>query len=126
MNYSAEKTLNIQKETAYILYMIIGSYFHKCICKSKMMEKNLLLYYKEMTKSKQEYMEQQIIRKVEQLFGKKQTELANMNSEATISIDENVYQIVFRTWFEDVAATVDKKGKYEIKLLDQEPDKSTR
>ena len=47
MRYSfVEKTSHRQQETAYMLYMIIGSYFHRCRCKSKAVEENLFLYYK--------------------------------------------------------------------------------
>jgi len=48
MRYSfTEKTSHRQQETAYMLYMIIGSYFHRCSCRSKALEENLFLYYKD-------------------------------------------------------------------------------
>jgi len=54
MRYSfVEKTSHRQQETAYMLYMIIGSYFHRCRCKSKAVEENLFLYYKELREKKQ-------------------------------------------------------------------------
>lgn len=45
MRYSfTEKTSHRQQE----IYMIIGSYFHRCSCRSKALEENLFLYYKEL------------------------------------------------------------------------------
>ena len=63
MRYSfTEKTSHRQQETAYMLYMIIGSYFHRCSCRSKALEENLFLYYKELQEKRQVEKERQIIR----------------------------------------------------------------
>lgn len=112
-----EKVSHEQQENAYILYMIIGSYFNKCICKSKMIEMNLMIYYKEMRFGKQERKEQLVIKAVEQIFGRRKSQLADLNCEAIIARDGSDYKLVFYTGFEEVIAAVDKNGKYQIELV---------
>ena len=95
MRYSfTEKTSHRQQETAYMLYMIIGSYFHRCSCRSKALEENLFLYYKELQEKR----------------------LAEMNAEVVISRADDLYILRFYTGFERVVVTVDEKGCYEISL----------
>ena len=60
-----EKRNNIQEQTTYVLYMIVGSYFHKSICNSRTLETSLYLHYLEMPKSQQENLEKQVIRRSE-------------------------------------------------------------
>ena len=111
MRYSfTEKTSHRQQETAYMLYMIIGSYFHRCSCRSKALEENLFLYYKEVEK------ERQIIRVSEGVLKDNMTDLAEMNAEVVISRADDLYILRFYTGFERVVVTVDEKGCYEISL----------
>ena len=115
MRYSfTEKTSHRQQETAYMLYMIIGSYFHRCSCRSKALEENLFLYYKELQEKKQVEKERQIIKVSE--GGLKDNILAEMNAEAVISKVNDLYILSFYTGFERVVVTVDEKGCYEISL----------
>lgn len=117
MRYSfTEKTSHRQQETAYMLYMIIGSYFHKCICRSKALEENLFLYYKELGENRQVDKERQIIRVSEGVLKDNMTDLAEMNAEAIISKVDNLYILSFYTGFERIVVTVDDKGCYEISL----------
>ena len=117
MRYSfTEKTSHRQQETAYMLYMIIGSYFHRCSCRSKALEENLFLYYKELGESRQIDKERQIIRVSEGVLKDNMTELAEMNAEAVIAKADNLYILSFYTGFERILVTVDEKGCYEISL----------
>ena len=117
MRYSfVEKTSHRQQETAYMLYMIISSYFHKCSCKSKALEENLFLYYKEIQKDRQVDKERQIIRVSEGVLKDNMTDLAEMNAEAVISKADDLYILSFYTGFERIMVTVDEKGCYEISL----------
>lgn len=117
MRYSfTEKTSHRQQETAYMLYMIISSYFHKCYCRSKVLEEKLFLYYQELQENKQVEKERQIIKVSEGVLKKCMTELAEMNAEAVISKVDDLYILSFYTGFERVVVTVDAKGRYEIKL----------
>lgn len=116
MRYSfTEKTSHRQQETAYMLYMIIGSYFHRCSCRSKALEENLFLYYKELQEKKQEK-ERQIIKVSEGVLKDNIVDLAEMNAEAVISKVNDLYILSFYTGFERVVVTVDEKGCYEISL----------
>ena len=117
MRYSfTEKTSHRQQETAYMLYMIIGSYFHKCSCRSKALEENLFLYYKELGESRQIDKERQIIRVSEGVLIDNMIDLADMNAEAVISKVNDLYILSFYTGFEMIVVTVDEKGRYEISL----------
>lgn len=115
-NFVTIKSSNVQKENAYILYMILSSYFHKCICRSKITEENLFLYYKNMSTGKQEKRESQIINAVGRAIGKKEQSLADLNCEFWILIENGQYRLIFKTWFEEVTAIVNKDGKYQIKV----------
>ena len=53
---------NNQTAFEYALYMIAGSYFDKATCKSKLIERNMLLQYKEQKIDKQYQMEDMCIR----------------------------------------------------------------
>ena len=46
----------------YVLYMIAASYFNKTVCKTKLMEQNLLLQYKEQKPDNQYKMEETCIK----------------------------------------------------------------
>ncbi len=121
MRYSfVEKTSHRQQETAYMLYMIIGSYFHRCSCKSKTVEENLFLYYKELQEKRQVEKERQIIKVSEGVLKDNIVDLAEMNAEAVISKVNDLYILSFYTGFEMIVVTVDEKGRYEISLEDDE------
>ena len=99
-----------------MLYMIIGSYFHKCSCRSKALEENLFLYYKELQEKRQVEKERQIIKVSEGILKDNMTDLAEMNAEVVISKADDLYILSFYTGFERVVVTVDEKGCYEISL----------
>lgn len=121
MRYSfTEKTSHRQQETAYMLYMIIGSYFHRCSCRSKTLEENLFLYYKELQEKRQVEKERQIIRVSEGVLGECLASMAQMNAEVFISKTDEMYVLRFYTGFEDIVATVDDKGRYDISLVEDE------
>lgn len=121
MRYSfVEKTSHRQQETAYMLYMIISSYFHKCSCKSKALEENLFLYYKEIQKDRQVDKERQIIRVSEGTLKDSMSKISEMNAEATIYRTNGSYVIDFYTGFERIVVTVKENGHYEISLDEDE------
>lgn len=49
----------------YAIYMMVGSYFQKTVCKTDWQEKKLYIHYKEQKESKQYIMEDVVIRYVE-------------------------------------------------------------
>ena len=117
MRYSfVEKKSHRQQETAYMLYMMISSYFHKCYCRSKVLEEKLFLYYQELQENKQVEKERQIIRVSEGVLKDTMADLAEMNAEAVIAKADDLYILSFYTGFERILVTVDEKGCYEISL----------
>ena len=109
-----EKRNNIQEQTTYIFYMILGSYFHKCIMKKKRLEEKLMLYYKEMPHKKQADLEEQVVEKAEAVLSNWLDAIADMNCEADIYRDGTNYCLVFETGFERVIASVGANGRYAI------------
>ena len=99
-----------------MLYMIISSYFHRCYCRSKVLEEKLFLYYKELKEDRQVEKERQIIRVSEGVLKDKLADLSEMNAEAVISRAGDLYILSFYTGFERILVTVDEKGCYEISL----------
>ena len=96
MRYSfVEKKSHRQQETAYMLYMIISSYFHRCYCRSKVLEEKLFLYYKELKEDRQVEKERQIIRVSEGVLKDKLADLSEMNAEAVISRAGDLYILSF-------------------------------
>lgn len=59
--YTKTRKKTRQEENAYMLYMMIGSCFHRCSCHSRMLKKNLFLYYKEMNPNNQLTREEEIL-----------------------------------------------------------------
>ena len=119
-NFFENRTSHRQQETAYMIYMIVGSYFHKCSCRSKALEENLFLHYKEMPVKRQQEKEWQIIRVSEGVLGECLASMAQMNAEVFISKTDEMYVLRFYTGFEDIVVTVDDKGRYDISLVEDE------
>ena len=102
---------------AYIVYMIVGSYFNKAVCKNQMMENRLYLYYTEMREATQEAKEQKGITQAEHILKTCEKVLEGMNCEVVITFREGKYVLDFITGFEHVHAEVNRKGDYEMELL---------
>ena len=119
MSYSLrtpKNTLDKQKATTYILYMIAGSYFHKCECKTLGTAKHLFLYYKDFPMKKQLKMEEEIIKAVEKQLTEKGIKISDLNAEVTIKKKDKSFVILLQTWFENMIILVDDRGKYRIKF----------
>ena len=56
-----EKANNQQQQITYVLYMMIGSYFHKSICSNRVLETKLLLHYRDLPAKRQEELEEKVI-----------------------------------------------------------------
>ena len=55
-----------QFQLEYAMYMMLGSYFKKATCKSKIIEKRLFLYYQDLGCSKQEDLEEEVIKFIDE------------------------------------------------------------
>ena len=114
----AEKRNTIQEEMAFIVYMIIGSYFNKAVCVNQAIADRLYLYYAEMKTSTQEAKERKVILQAERCFTSYEDVLYRMNCEVVISLRENRYILDFVTGFERIHAEVDGKGNCEMKIFE--------
>lgn len=115
-----EKTNSKQQQTTYVLYMMISSYFHKSICKTKILETMLHLYYQELCPSRQEKLEAKVIADTEKELKEALSVLSQMNCEVSIRRGDAAYDLKFETGFESISVTVDRKGNYRIKLQDEQ------
>lgn len=59
---TAYGTPSKRKAFDYCLYMLLASYFDKAVCKNKILENKLYLYYKELSADKQVDMEKRCIK----------------------------------------------------------------
>ncbi len=109
-----------QLQTAYALYMIVGSYFHKSVCKTKVLEQKLLLYYRDLPVKKQETLEEYVILRVERILKDILPALAELDCEVTISYGNGDWRLVFCTGFESVAAVIDRDGKYSLTVFSED------
>ncbi len=113
-------TTDRQKAMTYILYMFMGSYFHKCDCKSPVLARSLLLYYKEMPVGKQLHTEKSVMKAIDKVLRKEGMDPSDLNSEVTITLRGNNYLIRFQTWFENIVITVKSSGDYDIRIQKEE------
>ena len=111
-----EKTNSIQQQTAYALYMMVSSYFHKSICSNKLLETTLSLHYQELPVKRQEKLECRVIQDVERELKKVLPVLAEMNCKVFIRHRDETYSLEFKTGFESVSVVVDQKGNYRVQV----------
>lgn len=112
-----EKKKMTQEEVAYIVYMIVGSYFNKVTCKNIFIEESLYLHYMDMKEKAQETKEQRIIQQAEKSLKGYRKVLEKMNCEVVISSRNNRYNLDFLTGFERIHAEVDIKGNCDISVI---------
>lgn len=67
---SAERSLSVQSATAYIVYMMGGSYFKYCECGSHIFNEQLYLHYRSVKKETQYKVEEQIDRMLAEFLDK--------------------------------------------------------
>lgn len=111
------KTNKKQKQITYALYMLIGSYFHKSVCRQQALETTLSLYYRDMSPARQEDLEARMIQRIEKALENLLPTLSALNSEVVISYRDEAYRLEFATGFESVVAVVDRSGKYDISVF---------
>lgn len=105
-----------QEEMAYIVYMIVGSYFNKVTCKSEFAEKRLYLYYMDMREQTQEKKEFRVIRQAEEILKNYAPAFGQMNCEVVIAHSDDKYRLDFVTGFEEVHAEIDTNGSCELEV----------
>ena len=108
-----------QKALNYVMYMILGSYFTKAVCKSPIREKQLLLYYKDLKPNDQVDMENLCIRYIEKFKKAVPEEFWNQEMEVhfegrlanviRLQSDKNIVYV--RTEYNG------KKSAFQLRLL---------
>ena len=114
-----EKRKTIQEAMAYVVYMIVGSYFNRETCRNQFAADRLYLYYKELGANKQEMMEACIIAQAGKVLKIYEDILSVMNCESKIRVENGRYLIDFLTGFEHVHTEVDQRGKSEIWVVER-------
>jgi len=106
------------KQTTYILYMMIASYFKTCKCTSNILEERLFLYYRELTYAKQEIKERQVLDRLEKKM--QSVEDLALKESSVVRIfrksDKKGYVLYFVSKSVRIVVNVQSDARYEIKL----------
>ncbi len=121
MNYSgAEKKCNKQLAICYIIYMICGSYFHRCTCESPLTERKMYLHYREMKAGEQERLETMVIHEMDRFSVGYLKKLAGLACEVSVRKTEEGYRIDFATGgFESISVILKNGGNIRITAVQQ-------
>lgn len=110
---NCEKGYNKQLASAYIVFMIAGSYFHKCHCQSR--SPRFFLHYAEMPRQKQFEYEQRVIKKIECLDKTFLEKLSQLQCEVVGWQEEGDFVMVFQTYgFEELEFIINQNGNFQL------------
>ena len=99
------------KADAYIIYMMVGSYFASCKCDNAILEKRLFLNYKDLSLNKQYAREEKILEKMKKLGEDYFDRFSDMDVLARISFEKGEASILFYADKKVILKVrVDKKG----------------
>lgn len=107
-----------EKETLYVLYMMVGSCFGRSECRTPQIEQQLFLYYKEMAVDKQTRLETKVLREIEKNLKSYLPLFEEMHASAHFELQGETNGIWFETGFETVRATVDSDGGFKLEVLE--------
>lgn len=113
--YTSNSRPDSLKADAYIMYMILGSYFKSCKCDNSILEKRLFLNYKDLSLNKQYAREEKIIAKVDRLDENFLEQFADVDAKVRINFIKDSADVIF--YADDkvfIKASVDKKGTMEF------------
>lgn len=111
---SNDKKSTKQQENTYIVYMMLGSFFNKTICRTKYVEKVLYLYYKELSADKQVSRETDILKELDKHFEAHAELLETMECEVYFQKVGADYEVLFFADEVEIKVVVDSKGMYNI------------
>ncbi|MBQ7774660.1 MAG: hypothetical protein IJ379_06895 [Lachnospiraceae bacterium] len=115
-----EKKSRKQQENAYIVYMMLGSFFEKAVCKAKFLEKSLFLYYKDLSAEKQVKREEEILNDLEKQLAQYMDELKDNNCQVHIQYKDENYVLQFVADNMLIETIIDKKGSIRLDIGDIE------
>lgn len=104
------------KETLYVAYMMIGSFFKKTLVSNRNAEMQLYLHYKEMNIPTQQKLESDIVKKAEKELRQYLPCLSEMQADVTFKLDDSDSRVIFDTGFEEIRVEVSRNGAYQIEL----------
>jgi len=114
METTNSRRYNSQYSEAYIVYMIIGSYFADCVCSNELEEKHLYLHYKEMPANRQLRDEKSVIDFFERHYRDLIVGISGLKCEAFFRKLCGNYYVCFDTGFERIMAVISPEGKFDI------------
>ncbi len=118
MKTSNGKSYNKQFAVCYIIYMMGGSFFHKCTFGSAYEEERLYLHYVEMPKQKQYECEERVLRAVSRMDKEFLRAIQGLNCQVKCSFQGDDCKIEFLTGgFESMSCIVDEDGRFLIEPL---------
>lgn len=116
LKFQENKNTKMQ-QTTYIVYMMLASYYQKCICISKNLENQLFLYYKEMPSVKQVKKEEFVIHKLEQYLKPCLGKMENCNAKVKIQRCQDCYKLYFVSKEYSFIVWVNEEGQFTIAPL---------
>lgn len=109
------KTFSKQFAVSYVVYMMVGSYFHSTECRNPLEEKRLFLHYAEMKTQTQIEEECKVIKALEKLNKDFLESLETLRCEVHFGRSGNYYVVDFQTGgFESLSCRIGVKGDVEI------------
>lgn len=109
--YTSNSKPDSLKADAYIIYMMMGSYFKECKCDNAILEKRLFLNYKDLSLNKQYAREEKILAKIDKLDENFLDRFTDVEAKVRISFADDSADVVFYNNGKILLkATVDKKG----------------
>lgn len=113
-NQYKEKKSTKQQENAYIIYMMLSSFFQKAVCMTKHLEKTLFLYYKDLSAEKQVNREAEILKELEKKFAQQEKILEQSTCEVYLQNLGEEYRLLFAAKNYHIRIVVNNKGEYQI------------
>ena len=106
---------NQQFAAGYVVYMMGGSYFKNCVCKSPFEEKRLYLNYAELSNQKQIEMEEKVLGRFEELDKNLLEKFEELKCEVSFRQEEKDFFVEFRTGgFETLKCRIKERGEVEF------------
>ena len=113
----AEAENFLQMQTAYIAYMMIGSYFSSCNCENRVREKNLFLHYSDMRQRDQMSLESQVEREFLRTFHNSPPVFESLQCEVIFTKRKDSLLVYFHTGLEEVLVSITPTGEYSMDSL---------
>jgi len=115
---SEENGSEVQLATAYIIYMMVGSFFKSCHVQSELRINSLYVHYSEMRINSQLSVERRVEWDFSEHFSEYLPIFSESRCEASVHEDGDKLCIEFNTGLERLTAIIDTDGQYEFSLAE--------